>query len=173
MKVLNSPARIIIAVVFLVTAVVLSNDICAQTDELTPVYQVRDVEELGLIGSTLWVAQWYFVPKALANMVPLYGYNLQTACDNIDQENRENFGQAAIVGSWNTLNSNRGQNVATSAGLGVLFYEDVSMAIEQLRNHFDVTCDFQPTNSDQGPFVATTLPIPQVDPARRFLVTVE
>ena len=174
MNVLSNPARILITFVFLVTAVVLSNDIYAQPVEESPVYQVRDVRELGLVGSVLWTTQWYFVPSALTGVVPLYAYDFPTACSNVRQENQNIFGQAAIVGSWDALNANGHQNVApSSAGLGVLFYEDVSMALARFSERFGVNCNSNSPNSDQDVFVATTFPIPQVDPARRFLVTAE
>ena len=147
------------------------------------VYQVRDTSELDWFTTTRWALQWYFVPEALWNVVPLYAYKFQTVCSKSE---RGYLGQAAIVGDLNDLIkiweddptkshvTVAGAGVAPSGSkkdqLGALMYTDVNIAIDRFQSYHNVKCqDDEPLESAKDWFVATTYPFPQTPPSRQFV----
>ena len=171
MKILSNCKLVLIAVLSFGAVFLNSSQVYATGTDQPPVFQARDVNELSLIESAMWAAQWYFIPEALANRLPLYGYDFVTICANVGQVNEGDFGPVAIVGSWADLSSDPQPDGIASADIGAVFFDDVSAAVEQFASRFNTACESQPQSRNEGAFVATTIPLRQVDPARRFLVT--
>ena len=104
MKYRNDTARTFASVWFPLAFVVLVTPGSADarqepttTEEATvPVYEVRDVEELGLWTSVKWAFQWYVNPRALTDVALLHAYELSTVCKAVGQiRDPRAFGRAA------------------------------------------------------------------------------
>lgn len=188
MKYRNDTARTFASVWFLLAfvAVVTPGSADARqepttTEEATvPVYEVRDVEELGLWTSVKWAFQWYVNPRALTDVALLHAYELSTVCEAVGQiRDPRAFGRAAIVtnlAEWENWveqeqvverYDGESQPGATNQ-LGAQYFPNTTVALRESADRYNVRCDSENTRDLEDWSIATRYPIPGVPLKRRL-----
>ena len=183
MKYRNDTARTFASVWFLLAfvAVVTPSSADARqepttTEEATvPVYEVRDVEELGLWTSVKWAFQWYVNPRALTDVALLHAYEFPTVCEAVGQirNSQAAFGRAAIVTDlleWSQVAAWReGESQPGSTNqLGAQYFPNTTVALRESADRYNVRCDSENTRDLEDWSIATRYPIPGVPLKRRL-----
>lgn len=164
------------------------------TEEATvPVYEVREIEELGLLTSLKWAFQWYVNPGVLTDVALLHAYEYSEVC-NLSREIRDShaFGRVAIVTNldgWNEVrsqasgraaddtntdewNARRTNEVRSDANgrFGALYFPNTTAALEfaESAGYHNGQCHGNDTDALGNWSIATRHVIPGVAPKQRF-----
>ena len=126
----------------------------ADTHAQQPV-PVRDVDELGILQRLVVTLQLVLAPGARADVNPLYAYNPQDLAG--EEVHPERIGNVATVSQCET----------GGTGWCARYFTDINQAFRTAYQDNRGTADANNANPDV--YFATTYPLPNVEPERRFV----
>ena len=148
------------------------------TEEATvPVYEVREIKELGWLTSVKWAFQWYVNPRVLTDVALLHAYEYSEVC-NWSRKNQDSyaFGRVAIVTNldgWNKVRSQASERVANDTNadgrFGALYFPNTTGALRKFAEFAGYQNDQCDTDALVNWSIATRHLIPGIPaPRQRF-----